>query len=105
MTDFMAFSPCILIILIFLLQNKFFATPEQLEKMHTEILKEMEKRYLPMFSANEMKEEISEMKSKIDKIYDILIKKWNYFFLKKPEKIPLFSRVSSLFSSSDIFIL
>ena len=32
MSDFMAFSPCILIILIFLLQNKFFATPEQLEK-------------------------------------------------------------------------
>ncbi len=74
MVDFMAFSPCVLILLIFLLQNKFFATPEQLEKMHAEILKEMEKRYLPMFSANEMKKQISEMKTKIDKIYDFFIK-------------------------------
>ena len=73
MTDFIAISPCILIILIFFLQNKFFATPEQLEKLHAEILKEMEKRYLPMFSANEMKEQISEMKTKIDKIYEFFI--------------------------------
>ena len=70
----MAFSPCILILLFFLLQNKFFTTPEQLEKMHAEILKEMEQRYLPMFSANEMKKQISEMKTKIDKIYDFFIK-------------------------------
>ena len=40
MSEFLTFSPYILILLIFLLQNKFFATPEQLEKMHTEILKE-----------------------------------------------------------------
>lgn len=73
MSEFMAFSPFVLILLVFLLQNKFFATPEQLEKMHSEILKEVEKRYLPMFSANEMKEEISEMKTKIDKIYDFFI--------------------------------
>lgn len=73
MSEFLTFSPYILILLIFLLQNKFFATPEQLEKMHTEILKEVEKRYLPIFSANEMKEQISEMKTKIDKIYDFFI--------------------------------
>lgn len=73
MTDFIAFSPFLILALLFFLQNKFFTTPEQLEKLHTEILKEMEKRYLPMISGNEIRKQITEIKIKIDKIYDFFI--------------------------------
>lgn len=67
------FAPIIIIILIFLLQNKFFVTPQELEKKHNAILKDIETRYMTISSANEMKEQLHEIKAKIDKIYDFFI--------------------------------
>lgn len=68
------FSPIILIIFLVFLQNKLFVTPEQLEKKHRDILKEMEIRYAPLFTVSELKEQFSEIKLKIDKIYEYFIK-------------------------------
>lgn len=67
------FAPILIIILIFLLQNKFFVTPQELEKKHNAILKDIETRYTTISSANEMKEQLHEIKAKIDKIYDFFI--------------------------------
>lgn len=67
------FAPILIIILIFLLQNKFFVTPQELEKKHNAILKDIETRYMTISSANEMKEQLHEIKAKIDKIYDFFI--------------------------------
>ncbi len=67
------FAPVAIIILIFFLQNKFFVTPAELEKKHNAILKDVENRYLTIISANEMKEQLHEIKAKIDKIYDFFI--------------------------------
>lgn len=68
------FSPIILVIFLVFLQNKLFVTPEQLEKKHRDILKEMEIRYAPLFTVSELKEQFSEIKLKIDKIYEYFIK-------------------------------
>lgn len=67
------FAPIVILILIFFLQNKFFVTPQELEKKHNAILKDVENRYMTIFSANEMKEQLHEIKAKIDKIYDFFI--------------------------------
>lgn len=71
--NLLEFAPVIIIILFFFLQNKFFVTPQELEKKHNAILKEIENRYMTICQANEMKEQLHEIKAKIDKIYDFFI--------------------------------
>lgn len=72
--DIIEFAPLILVIFMFFLQNKLFVTPEQLEKRHRDILHDIETRYASLFVVNELKEDFSEIKHKIDKIYDYFIK-------------------------------
>ena len=59
MDKFIEYSPIIIVVLMFFIQQKIFVTPEQLEKKHREII--------------DLKEQFSEIKDKIDKIYDLLI--------------------------------
>lgn len=58
---------------MFFVQQKIFVTPEQLEKKHREIIDEIEEKYVSMNSFIDLKEQFSEIKDKIDKIYDLLI--------------------------------
>lgn len=73
-TTLIEFAPVIIIIFMFFVQNRLFVTPEQLEKRHRDILHEIETRYAPLFTVNELKEQFSEIKVKIDKIYEYFIK-------------------------------
>lgn len=67
------YSPIIAAAVLFLIQQHIFVTPEQLEKKHREIIEDIEEKFVSIQSYNELKEQFSEMKEKIDKIYDFII--------------------------------
>lgn len=73
MHEFIEYSPIIIVVLMFFVQQKIFVTPEQLEKKHREILDEMEEKFVSVISFKDLKDQFSEVKEKIDKMYDLLI--------------------------------
>lgn len=75
MEKIIEYAPIIVVILLFLIQNRMVVTPEQLEKKHREILDDVSKKYATQSIVNELRSQIHEMVDKIDKIYNILIDK------------------------------
>lgn len=73
MTDLLHYSPIIIAIMVFLIQQRIVVTPEQLEKKHREILEDAEDRFATLSSVRDLKDQVSDMKEKIDKIYDCII--------------------------------
>ena len=73
METFVYYSPVIIVVLVFLIQQRIVVTPEELEKKHREILKDIEARFVTLNSYEDLKTQFGEMKDKIDKIYDCLI--------------------------------
>ena len=73
MGDLLHYSPVIVAIVVFLIQQRIIVTPEQLEKKHREILKDAEDRFATLSSVRDLKEQFCDMKEKIDKIYDCII--------------------------------
>lgn len=73
MDRFIEYAPIIVVILLFLIQNRMVVTPEQLEKKHREILDDVSKKYATQSIVNELRSQIHEMVDKIDKIYNILL--------------------------------
>ena len=73
MEHFIEYSPIIVVVLVFFIQQKIFVAPEQLEKKHREIMEEIEEKFVSLNSFKDLKEQFSEVKDKIDKIYDLLI--------------------------------
>ncbi len=67
------YSPVIMLILVYFIQLKIFVTPQELEKKHREILQEAENRFASRITVHDLKDRITEIKDKIDKICD-------YFF-------------------------
>ena len=58
---------------MFFVQQRIFVTPEQLEKKHREIIEEIEEKFVTIHSFVDLKDQFSEVKDKIDKMYDLLI--------------------------------
>lgn len=75
MEKFLYYAPILIVVLIFLINERIVVTPEQLEKKHREILREIEKRFTTINSFDGLKSQFTDMKDKIDKIYDCLILK------------------------------
>ena len=73
MESMVYYSPVIIVVLVFLIQQRIVITPEQLEIKHREILKDVETRFATINSHEDLKSQFAEMKDKIDKIYDCLI--------------------------------
>ena len=73
METLLHYSPIIVAVMIFLIQQRIVVTPEQLEKKHREIIEDIEEKFVSIHSFNDLKEQFSEMKDKIDKIYDFII--------------------------------
>ena len=73
MEQLLHYSPIIIAIMVFLIQQRIVVTPEQLEKKHREILEDVEERFVTLNSYKDLKEQFSEIKEKIDKIYDCII--------------------------------
>jgi hypothetical protein len=59
--------------MMFLIQEKIFVTPEQLEKKHREVIRDVEKRFATLENVDDLKNQFVDIKEKIDKIYDCLI--------------------------------
>lgn len=74
MNNVIEFAPFIVVMFVFLIQHKIFITPEQLEKRHREILSEVQNNFATMQSVELVREQITDICEKIDKIYDFLIK-------------------------------
>lgn len=73
MENILDYSPILVAVMIFLIQQRIIVTPEQLEKTHREILEEIEEKFVSIHSFNDLKEHFGEIKDKIDKIYDFII--------------------------------
>ena len=73
MDNFIYYAPVIIVVLVFLIQQRIVVTPEELERKHREILKDIETRFVTLNSYEDLKNQFGEMKEKIDKIYDCLI--------------------------------
>lgn len=67
------YSPVIIVVIVFLIQQRIVVTPEQLERKHREILNDVEKKFVSIDSYKDLKNQVSEIKDKIDKIYDCII--------------------------------
>lgn len=73
MEQLLHYSPVIIAVMIFLIQQRIIVTPEQLERKHREILKDAEEKFASLSSLKDLKEQVTDMKEKIDKIYDCII--------------------------------
>lgn len=73
MEKFIEYSPIIIVVLMFFVQQKIFVTPEELEKKHREIVDEIESKFVSLNSFKDLKDQFSEVKEKIDRMYDLLI--------------------------------
>lgn len=67
------YSPVIVAVVIFLIQQRIVVTPEELERKHRQILQEIEAKFVTLNSYENLKSQFTDMKEKIDKIYDCLI--------------------------------
>lgn len=75
MEKFIYYAPILIVVLVFLINERLVVTPEQLEKKHREILKDIEMRFTTIKSFEDLKSQFTDMKDKIDKIYNCLILK------------------------------
>lgn len=72
--DFLAYAPIVLIVMIFFINYKIFVTPAELAKAITSIIEKVENRFATKESVNDLKEDVIEVKTKVNDIYDFLIK-------------------------------
>ena len=73
------YSPIVLVVITMIFQWHLFVSPEQLEKKHRDILADVSKNYVTkdLYNAQyqDIKHQMNDMQSKLDKIYEILSKK------------------------------
>lgn len=74
MDKYVEYAPMIVVVIGFLCAYGIFVTPKQLQNELKELSNEIEKKYVQRevhdLAINEIKSDFSEMKEKIDKIYD-----------------------------------
>lgn len=73
MNNLLHYSPILIAVMVFLIQQRIIVTPEQLERKHREILDDAQNRFATLASVKDLKEQVVDMKEKIDKIYDCII--------------------------------
>lgn len=73
MEQLLQYSPVLIAVMVFLIQQRIIVTPEELEKKHREIIEDVEEKFVTINSFKDLKEQFSDMKEKIDKIYDCVI--------------------------------
>ncbi len=73
MEQLLHYSPILIAVTIYLIQQRIVVTPEQLEKKHREILEDAEAKFATLSSVCDLKEQFGDMKEKIDRIYECII--------------------------------
>lgn len=53
--EYIDYAPILVVVLMFFLKNKFFITPEQLEKKHQSIIKEAEQKFVSHLAYQEFR--------------------------------------------------
>ena len=71
---FYKYLPVGILFIALIFQYNLFVTPEMLEIKHREILNDISHTYSTKEQYNDLKEQLSIMQAKIDKIYDVIIK-------------------------------
>ena len=71
--NILQYSPIIIVVVMYLIQQRIVVTPEQLEKKHREIIEDVEEKFATLNSVKDLKEQVSDMKEKIDRIYECII--------------------------------
>jgi len=74
MNEYLPFAAVIIAVLGFCIQFGMFVRPVELEKKHREIMEESYKKFASINMVEDMKAEFKEIKSKIDQIYEILMR-------------------------------
>jgi hypothetical protein len=67
------YAPLLLICLAVIFQYNLFVTPAKLEQTHREILAEISKVYITKSEFGIVREQLTDINKKVDKIYDTLI--------------------------------
>ena len=70
---FSKYLPIGIIFIALIFQYNLFVTPEKLEMKHREILADISHTYSTKEQYNDLKEQLSIIHAKIDKIYDVII--------------------------------
>ena len=70
---FYRYLPIAIIFIALVFQYNIFVTPETLEVKHREILADVAHTYTTKEQYKDLKEQLTIMQSKIDKIYDVII--------------------------------
>lgn len=68
------YAPLLVLGLAVVFQYNLFVTPAKLEQTHREILSEIAKAYITKSEFGIVKEQLTDINKKVDKIYDTLIK-------------------------------
>ncbi len=68
-----SYSPVIIVVLTFIFKNKIFVTPEQLLRMKEEIRREIRAEYATKEAADEIKQDIADIKNSVHEINLFLI--------------------------------
>lgn len=69
------YAPWLVLAFGFFMQYNLFVTPVQLEKTHRDILTEVAEQYATKLENNAMQKQYDDIKVKIDKIYDYIMRK------------------------------
>ncbi|MBR3890083.1 hypothetical protein IKJ53_06165 [bacterium] len=67
------YAPFAFVIFAIFFQYNLFVTPQEMEKVHREILEEVSEKYMTRQESLNLKEQLSDMQKKVDKIYDVII--------------------------------
>ncbi len=67
------YAPIAIVVIALIIQWKMFVTPAEVETKHRLIMAEVAEKYVTKEENQSTKEELKEIKVKVDKIYDILI--------------------------------
>jgi len=74
MNEFLPVAAVIIAVVGFCIQFGMFVRPVELEKKHREIIEESYKKFASINMVEDMKMEFKEIKSKIDQIYEMLMR-------------------------------
>ena len=78
MDKFVEYAPIIIVVIGFIISYNVFVTPAQMQKAFIDFERFLDTKYVTKenhdIAINEMKADIEEIKEKLDKIYDMLIK-------------------------------
>ncbi len=67
------YAPVILIVFVMFFQYNLFVTPQELEIQHRQILETVSQKYMTKEESSNLKNQLSDMQKKVDKIYDAII--------------------------------